>query len=319
LNRKISTGALTEGAILAAITALLGVISYYIPFLTLLVFIWPIPIIILGKRHGLSTSIMATIAAGVLASLFTPIIYSIPIVIMYGLLGIALGFAYHKNISFIKTILIGYITALLSIIILLEVYTIITGISIITELNQMMRLTMDEVNILYQSMGIDPNTMNDVVKQMDEVITSMTQLFPATLLMIPMVVTLINMIVSEKILKRLGYDVIKVPPFRKWRLPNHASFGLFSILLVAIIGQYFNLSNFDMVYQNLLYLILIMFLVQGLSFVAHFFYAKNISKGVRIVGFIMILVLPIMQSLIQIIGLIDVVFNVRDKIKIEQS
>lgn len=319
MNRKISTGALTEGAILAAITALLGVISYYIPFLTLLVFIWPIPIIILGKRHGLSISILATIAAGVLASLFTPIIYSIPIVIMYGLLGIALGFAYHKKWSFIKSILIGYITALLSTIALLEIYSMITGISIITELNQMMRLAMEEVNILYQSMGIDPNTMNDMVKQMDEVIVSMAQLFPATLLMIPMFVTLINMLVSEKILKRLGYDVIKIPPFRNWRLPNHASFGLFLILIVAILGQYLNLSNFDRVYQNLLYLMLMMFLVQGLSFVAHFFHVKNISRGIRIVGFIMIFVLPLMQSIIQLIGLIDVIFNVRDKIKLEQS
>ena len=312
----MSTRALTEGAILAAITALLGVISYYIPFFTLIIFVWPIPIIILGKRHGVRTSILATLAAGVLLSLFTPIIYSIPIVLMYGILGIVLGYAYYKEMNMAKSILMGYIAALLSTILLLQFYSMITGISIITEIGQTMKLAMDEVNSLYQSMGIDPSTMNDVVKKMDDVIATMSQLFPAILLIIPMIVTFVNMFISEKILKRLGYDVIKIIPFRKWRVPNHASLGLFLILMVGMLGQYFGLTNFDIVFQNLLYLAFMVFLVQGLSFIAHIFYVKNIAKGIRIFSFIIIFIMPMVQSLIQLIGLLDIMFNIRDKIEL---
>src|SRR5690554_6159758 len=111
---------------MAAVTALLGVLSYYIPFLTFFIFIWPIPIIVLGKRHGLSVSVVATLVAGILVSLFTPPIFSVQVVIMYGLLGIALGYAYQREMNILKTTLLGYITSLISIVVLFQFYNIIT-------------------------------------------------------------------------------------------------------------------------------------------------------------------------------------------------
>ena len=62
-------------------------------------------IIILGKKHGLGVSVLATISAGILLSLFTPLLYSVPIILMYGTLGIILGYGYYKNVSILKTIL----------------------------------------------------------------------------------------------------------------------------------------------------------------------------------------------------------------------
>ena len=105
---------------MSGITALLGVLSYYIPFLTLLIFAWPIPIVLLGKRHGLAVSGVATLVSGVLLSLFTPILFAIQIVVMYGLLALALAFAYQKELGTTRTFLVGYATSLISIVLLLS-------------------------------------------------------------------------------------------------------------------------------------------------------------------------------------------------------
>jgi len=319
LNRKISTGALTEGAILSALTALLGIISYYIPFLTLLIFIWPIPIIILGKKHGLGVSVLATISAGILLSLFTPLLYSVPIILMYGTLGIILGYGYYKNVSILKTILGGYFVSLLSTIILLQFYSMFTGINIMTEITQTMRLAMEEVGNVYNAMGMDMTTLEGATKQMEDMINQMAQLFPATLILIPAIVTMINMIASGKIIKRLGYDISEVPPFREWRLPNYASIGLFLIITIAILGQYLSIPSFDIVYRNLLYLTFILFTVQGLSFVAKYFHTKGFSKGFTIASVVMVFLIPIVHTVVQLLGLVDVVFNLRDKIKINEG
>ena len=310
---------MTEGAILSAITALLGIISYYIPFLTLLVFIWPIPIIILGKRHGLGVSILATISAGILLSLFTPLLYSVPIILMYGSLGIVLGYGYYKKLGPFKTIIGGYLVSLISTIVLLQFYSMFTGISIMTEISQTLRLTLEEAGNLYKSMGMDMTILDDASKQMEDVINQMAQLFPATLLLIPIIVTMVNMVVSGKILKRLGHEIIEVPPFRKWKLPNHASIGLFLIITIAILGQYFKIPSFDIVYRNLVYLTLILFTVQGLSFVNQYFYAKGASRVITIISFVMVFIIPLVHTLVQLIGIVDVMFNLRDRIKINEG
>ena len=188
-----------------------------------------------------------------------------------------------------------------------------------TEITQTMRLAMEEVGNVYNAMGMDMTTLEGATKQMEDMINQMAQLFPATLILIPAIVTMINMIASGKIIKRLGYDISEVPPFREWRLPNYASIGLFLIITIAILGQYLSKPSFDIVYRNLLYLTFILFTVQGLSFVAKYFHTKGFSKGFTIASVVMVFLIPIVHTVVQLLGLVDVVFNLRDKIKINEG
>lgn len=304
---------------MSAITALLGVMSYYIPFLTLLIFIWPIPIIILGKRQGVSISIMATVTAGVLVSLFTPILFAVQIIIMYGILGIALGYAYKKDLNLLKTILIGYTTSFISIVVLLQFYNLLTGVNIITEITTMMEMSIGEITNIYKGMGVNPENLNLITERIDAMINMMKVLFPAMLLLIPVAITGINMVISERFLKRLGYEVVKIPPLRNWKLPNNASYGLFFIIIITALGQYLGIKNFNLVYENVIYLLLITFFVQGLAVLSYLFYYKKLSKGIRIVGYISVFLLPLFQTIVHLLGLFDVLFNFRKLIKYKQG
>ncbi len=316
MNNKISTGALTEGAIIAAITALLGVLSYYIPFLTLLIYIWPIPIIILGKRHGMAVSIVATIAAGLILSFLTPPIHAIQLVIMYGLVGIVLGYAYQKDMGIGKAILLGYVVALVSTVLLLQFYHLATGVNITDELGQMMKISLQEITKIYQQSGIDEGLIEETMKQVKNTLQTILQLLPVLLLMIPFIITIINMWIAEKILRRLGYPVKNLPPFWNWQLPNHVGFGLFAILFIVVLGNYLKIPKIDMVYLNLVYLIFLVFYVQGLAIVAYFFHEKKVSKGLWVLGFLLILIVPLFQIGVQFLGLFDTIFHFRSKMKL---
>ncbi|MCR1899272.1 YybS family protein [Irregularibacter muris] len=316
MNKKFNTRAMTEGAIMAALTALLGVLSYYIPFLNLLIFIWPIPIIVLGIRQGMTISLLATFIASVLVSIFTPIVYSGYLILMYGLLGIVLGYAYQKQWSISKTALLGYVTSLLSIVVMFQFYRIIVGVDILTEMTEMMKLSMGEITNMYQKMGVDPNILDQAVERIENMMQTVNMLFPAILLTIPMAITGINMLVTQKLLPRLGYhQVAKIQPLRNWKLPSHANYGLFFIIVLTTLGQYLKIPNFDMVHRNVLYLILMVFFIQGLAVISYFFHHRNFSKGIKFIGYLFILLTPFLQIMIHFIGLFDVVFNFRNLIK----
>lgn len=306
---------MTEGAIIAAITALLGVLSYYIPFLTLLIYIWPIPIIILGRRHGMVVSIVTTITAGLILSFLTPPIYAIQLVIMYGLVGIVLGYAYQKDMEIGKTILLGYVVALVCTVVLLQFYHLITGVAIVDELGQMMEMSLQEITKMYQQGGVDKDLIEETMTQARGTLQTILQLLPTVLLMIPFIVTMVNMWIAEKILKRLGYPVKNLPPFWDWHLPNHVGFGLLAILLIVALGNYLKIPKIDMVYLNLVYLIILVFFVQGLAIVAYFFHTKKMSKGLWILAFLLIFIVPLFQMGIQFLGLFDTIFHFRSKMK----
>ena len=58
---------MVEGGILSAVAILFALISVYVPFIGVFVnLIWPVPIILLGVRHGYKWSLMATVVAGIL-------------------------------------------------------------------------------------------------------------------------------------------------------------------------------------------------------------------------------------------------------------
>lgn len=312
----MTTQALTEGAIMAGITTLLGVLSYYVPFLMLLAFVWPIPIVILGKRHGIEISILSTIAAtGVLAIVINPM-YAVQLGLMFGLLGITLGYAYQKEMSIPKTILLGYIVALISIVLILQFYNLLTGINFIDEITQMVEVSLEQYVNIFRESGMDQSLIDETITQAEDRLRTMIQLFPMALLIIPVIITILNMFLSEKLLKRLGYEVKKIPPFWNWALPNHASFGLFGMVLLVALGQYLGIEKFDMVYFNLLSLIFFTFFVQGLAVVAYYFHQRKVSKAFWIIGFILIQIMPLLTTFVQFLGLFDVLFHFRDRIRL---
>lgn len=312
----MTTQALTEGAIMAGITTLLGVLSYYVPFLMLLAFVWPIPIVILGKRHGIEISILSTIAAtGILVILINPV-YAVQLGLMFGLLGITLGYAYQKEMSIPKTILLGYVIALVSIVLLLQFYDLVTGINFIDEFSQMIEVSLEQYTNIFRKSGMDQSLIDETITQAERTLKKMVQLLPMMLLITPMIITIINMFLSERLLKRLGYKVKKIPPFWNWMLPNHASLGLFGMVLIIALGQYLGIAKFDMVYLNLISLIFFAFFVQGLAVVAYYFHQKKVSKAFWIIGFILIQIMPLLTTFVQFLGLFDVLFHFRDRIRL---
>ena len=90
--KPANTKSLVEGALLAAINIILSIMALYMPILgTFATLVWPVPIVILGIRHGLRTSILSTVVAGIFVAILSGPFQAVNIVISFGLIGIAMG------------------------------------------------------------------------------------------------------------------------------------------------------------------------------------------------------------------------------------
>ena len=61
---------MVESGILSAVAILFAIISAYVPVLGAFInIIWPVPLVLLGVRHGHKWSIMATVVAGLITAM----------------------------------------------------------------------------------------------------------------------------------------------------------------------------------------------------------------------------------------------------------
>lgn len=83
------TSAMVEAGILAAVAIVMALISMYVPVLGAFVnFVWPLPIVICGCRHGLKWSIMTLLVATVIIAMIISPINAFFLAAIFGLLGL---------------------------------------------------------------------------------------------------------------------------------------------------------------------------------------------------------------------------------------
>ena len=83
------TSAMVEAGILAAVAIVMALISMYVPVLGAFVnFVWPLPIVICGCRHGLKWSIMTLLVATVIIAMIISPINAFFLAAIFGLFGL---------------------------------------------------------------------------------------------------------------------------------------------------------------------------------------------------------------------------------------
>src|SRR5665647_135226 len=125
--RQTRVRSMVEGGLLAAIAIIFAVISAYLPIIGPFVdLLWPVPIILLGVRHGYKWSIMATVVAGVMIAMLLHPLQAVSVVVGFGLIGVVLGYAFRMEFSPAKTMLWGSVASLISKVALLAIGAAVT-------------------------------------------------------------------------------------------------------------------------------------------------------------------------------------------------
>ncbi|SHJ13225.1 YybS family protein [Lutispora thermophila] len=309
---KMNTKALVEGAIFASVTAVLGILVYYMPFLSLLSMFWPTPIIIIGFRNGFKVSIISAVVAAIIVAIFTEPFSGIYLFLVFGIAGIIMGHLMSKKVNPALNIAVsGIILAVCSVFGLLFGF-FMAGQSATQAMDLMisiMQESIDSAASVYRSIGMSEEQLSNIISTMKESLVAIRYVMPTLFLLSGILFSFVNYKFVKVVLNRMKYEIADVKPFSKWRIPDNFSMGMLVILLLSMAATYFNVPNMQTVQLNIIYIIKWVFAIIGLSVACYLLDKYGISKALKII--IMFFIFTSFSNYLVIVGLIDTVFDFR--------
>ncbi|MDI3533942.1 MAG: hypothetical protein PWQ82_307 [Thermosediminibacterales bacterium] len=312
MDESIKTRSLVEGALLSAVTIILSIASLYIPVLGVFIsFFWPVPIILLGIRHGLKISILATVVSGLVVAMLAEPVQAFTVILGFGLIGVTLGYALRKDFSPGKTLFVGSIASLISKVILVGITLAILNINPITQQVDLMKEAIDHAVKLYSSMGIDADRLETFKKSFNQMADMIGIVIPGLFVMASVLDTFLNYTIARLVLNRLGQKIENFPPLKYWQMPTY-TVALF--LTGIILMMFYNIYKIDILRflgVNLQMVFSFVFIIQGLALLSYFLNKFRVSKVFRVIIIFLFFFNPLFSQLLLWGGMLDILFDFR--------
>lgn len=309
---KMNTKALVEGAILASVTAVLGIMVYYMPFLSLLGMLWPTPIIIVGFRNGFKVSLISAIVAALIVGIFTEPFSGLYMFLVFGIAGIVMGTLMYKRVKpLINVTISGLVLAVCSVLGILLGFFIVgqSAANAVEEMMNLMSQSIDSAAEVYKSLGVAEEQLKATIDTMKESLTAIRHVIPTLFLLSGMLFSFINYKFVRLVLGRMKLYIEDLKPFSCWRVPDNFSIGMMIILLLTIIASNLGIPNMDTVQINVIYIIKWVFTIIGLAAVSFLLDKYGIRKALKAI--ILFLLFTSLSNYLAIAGLIDTIFDLR--------
>ena len=310
----MKTRAITEGALLAAITVITALISNYIPFMSVLIFFLPVPCVILYQRHGLAVSAVSSGAAILILLLFMDPISVVSIGLFSSFPGLVLGWCYKKKKDGFFRLCAGYVIYLCVFILAILLFQLVSGVSFMEDYINTLNEASSGVMQVYQSSGVlSTDQIASLQTEVDSLMTSFKLMLPACFLLIPFFMSWFTIVLCDYTLRKLRISFYPLTPLYEWQLPR--SFKLFSVVL--IIGTAVLMYGFPDVSETysvtIMAVLSVIFGLMGFSFIFWLTRLKLAGKGkwLRIMYVILCLLIPVLFEVVLFIGMLDVYMGLR--------
>ncbi|AVK86853.1 DUF2232 domain-containing protein [Lysinibacillus sp. B2A1] len=303
------TKALVQGAAMVAIFTLMMIISAYIPLAFMLVFLFaPLPFAWYSAKYKRSTSILVAIV-GCILTFITSGLVILPFAFIFALVGIMIGAAIRQQKSKIYLFMSSGIAVLLSTAIVFLAYVRLAGINMVEIGVEMAKKNYEQTAAMSQNLTgqstITPDQVEAVSKMMELTV-------PSTVTLGAFFVAFVLMSINLPILKRLGLNVPKFAPFQHMRLPRSILWYYMIILCINLFIRPEPGSTLDVIVLNVSYILWVLLILQGISFIHYFISKKGMPVGVKWIA--TLLAIPLSSFMI-LLGIIDLGFDVRSLVK----
>lgn len=315
---NVTLKTILESIITGVITTLIAAVLFFVPVLNTLVLLFPVPLIVLGVRRGTWSGVLGLITSsamlGIVISPFLGLsVFSYNIILLLGLIGV-----FNKRLKANECIVISSASVLASILINFKIFEWIIGKSFFDFISENVYqfFTASPENTLalaqlYEKLGIlDRVYSSEEFAQLAvNQLKILMPIVPSILLIFSIIVGLALFLLSRFVLKRLHVAVPFVPPFSNWALPRGTGRGFLLIMMIAVIGMFMGINNFDVVLYTITALFSFIFSIQGLATAAFFLKAGNLPQIVQIL--ILVVVFTFMSAALSFVGVLEQIFNFR--------
>lgn len=293
-KKAFSVRSLVEVAMMVAITVLLAFLNYVVPIVGLLgPLVLPLPFAILVLRRGVKLGIFAAVCSAILIALLLNPLASLLLMVEYGLLGLFLGLSFRKRYKPMTTLIVGTVIVAVGTMLNLVLSTYVAGLPMSDITAQLDEMVIIFCESMFANAGDNLSQLlpagMTAAEYQQAMIDSMHTLLPGVLIAVSMFLASVCYIVTTKVLRRLRYDVLELPPFREWRLNWKMVWGVIIALLLVFIGNQSGIALLSQIAYNILYMYYFILLVFGLSFLVWFLKTWKADKMIK--GLIVLLIL----------------------------
>jgi uncharacterized protein YybS (DUF2232 family) len=304
---------LTKGAMFLTIYSVLLLITLYIPILGIVVnWFLPLPFIFYSAKNSMKSSLVFLVAS-ILISLILGSMLAIPLTLAYGMTGVVIGYLINKQKSRWTIMLAGAIVFLLNTIAQYVVSIVFFNMNFIKELLQTFRESYQTSFEMMKKIGQSPNEL--VIKQMEASFSMFETLIPSIFVVASFMVVFIILLISIPILKRFGVSLSDWKPFSELTLPKSLLWYYLISMIASMAINPTEGSYWHLALTNLVFILQFCMIIQGISFIFYFFKLKGFPKGLAVTVAIFSLILPFLLSIVRILGIIDLGFNLRQRLE----
>ncbi len=303
--RTERTRALTEGALLAALTIVMYVADIYTK---LLLYVIPVPVAILVIRNGIRTGVLATLVAALGVSAILGPIDGLIVLVRVGFIGIALGALLARKRSWLISLASTSAASLAAFVSDFLLASWASGLSpgaMIARVQQAFIEAGQSTMELYQKMGVPQESLG-LIRQMTELMPVWLKTFlPAVLVIGAVFSASIAYAATRWILVRMKRDVEPIPPFADWRIDWRFAWGLIGALLLAYAVPGVNLGFVRSLAVNAVAVYVMIYSLFGIAVLWSVLGSMNVPKWLRVIIALFIYMTPPFNWLLPMAGLLD--------------
>lgn len=316
-NRKYNTKATIEAGLICALVVVIMLLNVYMPLFSLLGnFILPIPITVLYIRHGYKVAASAVVVSGILiAALYSPI-QAFTSMVLFGLVGITLGYCVIKKKTFSTALILLTIANVISNIVnFIVMVNLIDRGGVRVFVDKIVKTLQESASMtknLYGSMGLT----GPQVEQINKMFAAITpefilQIAPAALFIMSVVFAYLNYVITSKILKKLRYEMQEITPFTKINIPSTFIAALIILMCLGIVLNSRGIAAGAIITASTFLTLQYVFILIGISSAIYLLTNRfGISKPM--IALILILTIFTQLSMVYIfLGIIDMVLDLR--------
>jgi uncharacterized protein YybS (DUF2232 family) len=291
------------------ITSLIFFVSVFIPIIGFFgaLFI-PLPILFyrlkLGRKNGAIIPVISgSILYIVIGGLSADVLFFAELL----LIGFMLGEQIELNYSIDKIMLYTTGTVLISGLMGLVLYSVLTGEGIYTVVSDYVTSNLDLTMVLYQNMGMSEENVHLIDRFLTELQPLIVKILPAMVTASTLFVAWINILIARPVLKGRLLYYPDFGPLNMWKAPEYLVWGVIACGLALFLPG----AAINAIGQNGLLILMTVYFFQGIAIVSFYFEKKRFPRFIRFFLYTLIAVQHLILLAVIGLGFFDMWVNFR--------
>ena len=237
-------------------------------------------------------------------------ITTLPITFMFGITGLVMGYVYSLRKGAYAVLISGSLSFLANFVLLFIITNVFLNINFIEDSKKMMYQSIQTAEKMVTAMG----QPTDQFQAMYESVKMISYIVPSAMVITSVILAFVTQFFANRILKRFKYEVTSFPPLRKWTFPKSLLWYYLIVTIIFMTGLEEGTIFFTII-MNLFIVLQMIMAIQGFSFIFFYFYTQGKSLAIPVVIVIISAFMPFLLYIIRILGIIDLGFDLRKRMK----